>query len=249
MKYLSNPFFDKPMINPERIDRSSTCAGAELKMTELLNMTNILKNYDHCLISALEKYDFISAVHSVNTGIETTNLGKALLNSPNYPYKDKIDLNKLKIAGTLHDIGKICIPTEILTSKNKLSEAEFAIMRHHPIYSAKILKQFSPDPDLLMAVLAHHEKIDGSGYPNHLKKNEIPLMAQIITIADVYDALTSDRPYQAKKTPAESISIMKNMEGHFNDEILKIFIESKKPLISPAQSLLDNGRTQSLLAL
>jgi putative nucleotidyltransferase with HDIG domain len=246
------------MINPEKIDRYSkflTCRRTVSIEDEVANVIKIILETQvvpvkHEIIVKFLIGDFDSdiATHSFSTGKESRNLGMYILNSSQYKYKDKIDLDKLEIAGIFHDIGKVYIPTEILNNKNKLTENEFALIKEHPKYSFEILKKFYSDPEILMAVLSHHEKYDGSGYPNNLKNDEIPILAQIIAITDVYDALTSKRPYREELSPDKALDLMQTFDGHFNQDIFKIFLESKKPLISPIPVPPDNGRTPILPA-
>jgi len=102
----------------------------------------------------------------------------------------------IKIASLIHDIGKIGIPTEILSKPTKLSEAEFSLIKEHPQIGYNILKSINFLYPVAQIVLQHHERIDGSGYPNHLKGDEILLEAKIIGVADVVEAMSSHRPYR-----------------------------------------------------
>jgi putative nucleotidyltransferase with HDIG domain len=116
---------------------------------------------------------------------------------------DKLEL--IEIAGLLHDIGKIGIRDTILNKGSELSLEEFEEMKKHPEIGAKIvgnIKELSP---IVPAILYHHERVDGSGYPSGLKGEEIPIEARIIAVADAYDAMTTDRPY--KKAIAYSVAI------------------------------------------
>ncbi|PLX49823.1 MAG: two-component system response regulator [Desulfobulbaceae bacterium] len=110
-----------------------------------------------------------------------------------------IDFDLLRIGGILHDIGKIGVPDNILSSPGRLSVAEFEIIKRHPVQGAHILKPMEADARIAKIseiIMHHHEHYDGSGYPCGLKGGDIPLTARIVAIADSYDAMTSDRPYR-----------------------------------------------------
>lgn len=135
----------------------------------------------------------------------------------------------------LHDIGKVGIPDSILLKKDKLTHEELQIMLKHATIGYEALKTASKDLGedsfLKMALditLYHHERWDGSGYPFGLKGTEIPLSARIVAIADVYDALTTARPYKKAFSHEESIDILKNEFGKFDPKLLKIFMENSE---------------------
>ncbi len=131
-------------------------------------------------------------------------------------------------AAPMHDIGKIGIPDSILLKKSKLNDEEWEIMRQHPAYGAEIIGN-EPSELLQLAreiALTHHEKWDGSGYPNGLKEDEIPLSAQIVMIADVFDALTTERPYKKAWTVEEATKFIKDNAGnHFSPQIAALLDE------------------------
>lgn len=139
--------------------------------------------------------------------------------------QNEIDL--IKTAAILHDLGKIGTPDNILLKPDALTNEERVVMNEHVIKSADILRNISSlNPKVLDIVKHHHEKYDGTGYPDQLKGDNIPLEAQIIAIADTYDAMTSDRPYR-KGFPAEkAISILKEVSGtQFNPKIVDAFVQ------------------------
>lgn len=137
----------------------------------------------------------------------------------------------MRWAGVLHDVGKIRIPREILYKPGALTDEEFKIMKMHPIFSERILFPVLPLRFLCPVVRAHHERWDGKGYPDGLKEDSIPVAARIIAIADVFDALISDRPYK-KGMPWEKVRrILTEGRGtHFAPDFLDTFIESIAPL-------------------
>jgi HD-GYP domain-containing protein (c-di-GMP phosphodiesterase class II) len=125
------------------------------------------------------------------------------------------------IASVLHDIGKIYVPTEILTKPGKLSDQEFALVKAHSEYGYNILKDIRFPWPIADWVLQHHEKMDGFGYPNKLKGNEISLEASIITVADVVEAMCSHRPYRAALGVELALIEIKNNRGDkYRDEVV-----------------------------
>lgn len=131
------------------------------------------------------------------------------------------------LAGLLHDIGKALMPLEVLNKPGKLTDAEYEIMKTHPERGhALLLEGRGAGEAALEVCLHHHEKFDGSGYPHRLKSDQISQLARMGAVCDVYDAITSNRPYKAGWDPAESISRMASWKGHFDDGIFAVFVRS-----------------------
>ena len=130
------------------------------------------------------------------------------------------------VAGLLHDIGKLTIPDSILNKPEKLSADEFERIKLHPAAGGAILRQ-NPQLDALVldVCLHHHEKIDGSGYPHHLAGEQISLFAQMGAVCDVYDAVTSTRPYNRGWDPAEALQRMSGWTGHFGPRVLQALVK------------------------
>lgn len=152
-------------------------------------------------------------------------------------------LHDLGMVGLLHDIGKTLIPIEIVNKPEKLTQEEFQVMKTHPSKAVQILKNLVSE-DILNGIESHHEKLDGSGYPNKLSKDNIPLYGRITAICDVYHALSSDRSYRKTCFPNEVIEyLMGCVDSHFDYEILKVFL--KNVVAFPAGSFvkLSNGKT------
>ena len=125
----------------------------------------------------------------------------------------------------LHDLGKIAVPEFVLQKQGRLSEEEFSEIRRHPSYGADLLAsvstEFRPIADV---VRAHHERWDGQGYPLGLHTDEIPLMARIIAIVDVFEALTSERPYREPMGPEHALEYIRNGAGtQFDPRIVPLF--------------------------
>ena len=172
-------------------------------------------------LTDIRLHDTYTFAHSVNVAILSALLG-VLQKLP------KEDLLKLTLGGLLHDLGKITVPHEILTKPGHLSDDEWRLMQGHPDAGRQRLKKMFPNDILLSTIaLQHHEHIDGSGYPNHLQGEQIHRYARIVAIADVYDALTSVRPYKRAYTPSVAHRIMTTCSpGHFDLELLHLFFDN-----------------------
>ncbi len=135
---------------------------------------------------------------------------------------------KAGLAGLLHDVGKMAIPFDILDKPGKLTDEEFRIIKSHPVEGHKMLLEGCGVDDVALDVcLHHHEKVDGSGYPEKLKADEISLFAKMGAVCDVYDAITSNRPYKSGWDPAESLRKMAEWsKGHFDEAIFQAFVKS-----------------------
>lgn len=148
------------------------------------------------------------------------------------------------VAGLLHDVGKMLLPIEVLNKPGKLTDAEFAIVKGHPVKGHDfLLESASLDPVVLDVCLHHHEKFDGSGYPKGLKGEQISLFAKMGAVCDVYDAITSNRPYKTGWDPSESLRQMGTWaSGHFDLTVFQAF--AKTLGIYPVGSLvrLSSGR-------
>jgi HD-GYP domain-containing protein (c-di-GMP phosphodiesterase class II) len=144
----------------------------------------------------------------------------------------QLDLNEattrsMGMAGLLHDLGKAVMPMEVLNKPGKLTDEEFRIIKSHPVEGHRMLVEGGAVGELVLDVcLHHHEKIDGSGYPKGLKDKEISLHAKMGAVCDVYDAITSNRPYKAGWDPAESIRKMAEWTTHFDNRVFQAFVKS-----------------------
>ncbi|MDP3583818.1 MAG: HD-GYP domain-containing protein [Thiobacillus sp.] len=141
---------------------------------------------------------------------------------------DENEVREAGMAGLLHDLGKALMPMDVLNKPGKLTDDEFRIIKSHPVEGHRLLVEGKTYSDIVLDVcLHHHEKIDGSGYPDRLGGDSISLFAKMGAVCDVYDAITSNRPYKAGWDPAESIRKMAEWStGHFDERVFQAFIKS-----------------------
>lgn len=203
------------------------------------NMTDsILSNANAMIsLSRIRHADEYTFEHSVSVATFLMCFAKNLNFSPEI-------VHKIGTGGLLHDIGKMRIPNKILNKPSKLTDDEFALIQSHVIEGVKIIKELSEIDAIAAAVVAeHHERFDGSGYPNKKKANTISRYGQIAAIVDVYDAITSDRCYHKGMLPTTAMSkMMEWSKYHFNPKLVQAFIRSVG-IYPPATVVrLDSGR-------
>ena len=137
------------------------------------------------------------------------------------------EIKQAGLAGLLHDIGKAGIPSDVLNKPGALTDEEFSLVKLHPERGHQLLMQANILDEVVVDVcLHHHEKVNGTGYPHQLQADEISLFAKMGAVCDVYDAITSNRPYKAGWEPGISMQRMAQWEGHFDDTIFKAFVKS-----------------------
>lgn len=135
------------------------------------------------------------------------------------------ELIRIEVASLLHDVGKVRVPNRILDKPGRLSEEERAEMQLHSEIGESLIRKTAVSTEVLSAILHHHEHYDGHGYPGNLEGKAIPLTAQIIAIADVYDAITSERPYRHAMPPYKAVEIIKSGAGsQFDPELVDVFV-------------------------
>lgn len=137
---------------------------------------------------------------------------------------DEFERTTVRLGAYLHDVGKVRVPHEILNKPGRLTNEEFGVMKMHPEYGVELLAGIEFPWNITPIIRSHHERYDGSGYPDRLRGDEIPLHAQIIGIADVYDALTTTRSYRGAMTHAEAVAEIRRCEGHWRPDLLAAFL-------------------------
>jgi len=141
------------------------------------------------------------------------------------------ELEALRKAGTVHDVGKVCVPDAVLRKAGPLTDEECLLMREHPVVGEDICRPLKSFSLVLPIIRHHHERMDGSGYPDGLAGDAIPVTARILSIVDVYDALTTDRPYRSALSPEEALEIMSEEveNGWWDGEIFKEWCRESSP--------------------
>jgi len=165
-----------------------------------------VKEITHSFAKVVDMKDKYTNGHSTRVAKYTAMLAKEL------GYDDDTVEKYYRIA-LLHDVGKIGIPPEVLNKPGKLTDEEFEIIKSHTSQGYEALKEISIMPELAVGAQAHHERPDGKGYPNHLKGDEIPRVAQIIAVADCFDAMYSNRPYRNRMNFEKAVSIIQEVSG------------------------------------
>jgi HD-GYP domain-containing protein (c-di-GMP phosphodiesterase class II) len=186
-------------------------------------------------ISALKTSDEYTFKHSVDVATMSMILAKKQGLS-------RQEVQEIGIAGLLHDVGKTKIPPEILNKPDRLTEEEFAVMKQHSVYSYHIVKDRSEYNDTIaLGVLQHHEKMNGSGYPLGLTEDQISPYARILSVADIYDALVTERPYKSAFSQRDAVEMIMSMTHELHMPAMRAFLESM--ILYPVDSVvsLSNG--------
>jgi len=195
--------------------------------TEDIEDASMLKSK---LLEKIEQKDNITSNHCSKTSHYALKLGCNVgLNES--------DLSLLEVSATLHDVGKINVPNEILRKPTTLTTEEYEIIKRHSVWGAEIVETFLLEENtfaqmdlLAQTIRHHHERYDGGGYPDGLKGEVIPLLSQIISVADAFDAMTSDRTYRKAMEEEEAIEIIQNESGkQFHPSLVEAFIRLFTP--------------------
>lgn len=224
------------MFSDARMGRAIQVEQARALVEEISN--SVLRQ-PHALISLarLKNADEYTYMHSVAVCALMIALARQL-------NIEEDMVREAGLAGLLHDLGKVGIPLKVLNKPGKLTDAEFSVVKSHPEVGARILMEnYDVSPMVLDVCLHHHEKVDGTGYPHGLKGETISLFAKMGAVCDVYDAITSNRPYKKGWAPADSIRKMAEWsKGHFDEAVFQAFVKTVG--IYPTGSLvrLESGR-------
>jgi putative nucleotidyltransferase with HDIG domain len=209
----------KNLFNEARMGSSLNETDAKEIVEEITS--SILRNPDTLIsIARLKTIDDYTYMHSVSVCALMVSLAK------NLGYDNEF-CKKAGMAGLYHDIGKMFIPVDILTKPGKLTDEEYTIMKEHPKQGWEFLQNSEViSKETLDVCLHHHEKMDGTGYPFQLKSDDISVLAKMGAICDVYDAVTSDRPYKKGWEPSHAIKSMSEWKNHFDPTIFGAFVKS-----------------------
>lgn len=203
---------------------------------EIARETNVIR-----LLRSLQSKDEYTFQHTINIGVLVMLIGKWL-------EMDEQDTHKLMLAGTLHDIGKSKIPLSILNKPGSLTKEEFSIMKNHTIYGYEIMNKSSGfDENVKMAVLQHHERADGQGYPYGLKSDKVNLYAKIVAVADVYHAMTTTRVYRLKRNPYDVLEHLYKSIDTLDPKISLLFLDKMLCSLQSYKVLLNNGETGDVI--
>lgn len=170
-------------------------------------------------VARLKSHDDYSYLHSVAVSALMLALARQL-------GLDEAQTRLAGIGGLMHDLGKAFMPLEVLNKPGKLTDEEFAVMKTHAAAGAQALREAGADAGVVDIALSHHERMDGRGYPHALKEPEISLLARMGAVCDVYDAVTSIRPYKQPWDPAVAMREMARWDGHFDKRIFNAFVKS-----------------------
>lgn len=226
-----------------------TDADADLTSNELLNQTKEIivmsENPLHTfhMLHNVREYDDATFIHSLNVAILCNLFGQ-------WVDMEQEELDILTLAGLLHDVGKMKIPEEIIKKPGSLTEEEFSEVRNHPRRGYMLLEPIQLDERIKNVALMHHERCDGSGYPDKLTGEQMDEFAKIVAIADVYDALTSARVYRGPLCPFEVIEIIQEEdEGKkYDPRFLQSFLEGIVKSFIGCKVVLSDGRQGEIIA-
>lgn len=223
----------------EKIDVKDLSSYMVSFVKEVIEISNISTQ-----MKLLKERDDYTFKHSLGVSVLAVTLGKWL------GYSEESIL-ELSIIGLLHDIGKLKIPEEIVNKPGKLTPEEFELMKRHSLYSYEILLETGDfNEDILLGVLQHHEKINGTGYPDGLKGEEIHEYAKIIAVCDIYSALTSDRLYKYKDSPFNVADYLREESFQSLDpNIVSVFLTNISKLYVGNKVLLSDGTIGTIVYL
>lgn len=207
----------------------------------IVSMPGVMAN----LFNVIKNHDDYTYKHSLNVAIICGLLGKWLEN------EEKV-VQTFILTGLLHDIGKTQIPLDILNKPGKLSPAEFEVIKKHTILGYSLMQEATkaiPLPKkILLGILLHHERCDGSGYPRGLIHNKIPLVARIIAIADIYDAMVSERCYKEAVSPFEVVKVLtQEMFNKLDPTICTVFLNNVRNYLVGNIVELSTGKTAEVV--
>ena len=213
----ADDFIARPPNKPELIARVKSLLKIKMLNSNLTGIENVLFS----LANSVEAKDSYTQGHVDRVSAMALSIGKRMRLSPT-------ELEALRLGGALHDIGKMGIPEEILNKPGPLTEKEWAVMKTHTDIGYKICLPLKKNLGKALDVIRHHhEKLDGSGYPDGLRGSEISITARIMAVADIYDALSTDRPYRKAMSKSKALEILREemMEGKLDQVPVECLID------------------------
>ena len=209
---------DEFLIKPLHPAVVRTRVRAMLRNKSLIDSLEEAETILLALAQTVEHRDKYTGKHCQRLAVASVMLGEALGLASQ-------DLTALYRGGYLHDIGKIAIPDAILFKQGRLTNQEWEVMRGHPVRGEEICRPMQSLAPVLPIIRSHHERWDGSGYPDGLAGEDIPLLARILQVADIYDALTTERSYKPALTPEEAFAVMEEevRRGWRDPELVPLF--------------------------
>jgi putative two-component system response regulator len=212
----ADDFFAKPF----NLIEIRTRVAALLRVKFLLNQLERAERVITTLSLTIEARDPYTAGHCQRLARYAVDLGQAL-------GVDEAMLKALWLGGFLHDLGKIAVPDRILLKKGALNAEELAVMRIHPVVGSDLVQEMRTLDGVRPIIRHHHERFDGSGYPDGLAGEAIPLGARIMAVVDVYDALRTERPYKSTLNHEEAIAILwrETEAGSWDPQVVRTFID------------------------
>jgi putative two-component system response regulator len=215
-------------LHREQLEKLVAERTADLRLT-IDRLSRTEKALRESQAEAIRRLAFAAEFHDPTTGAHITRMSNAcaILAESHGLASDRVEL--IRLASPMHDIGKIGVPDEILRKPGKLTPAEMDEMRRHPEIGSDILS--GSDSELLVLggsiALTHHERWDGTGYPRRLAGTQIPVEGRIVAIADVFDALTSERSYKPAYSVEQAVAIMtEERESHFDPDLFDLFLQN-----------------------
>lgn len=201
--------------------------------TSSSDFTNTANNITYSLMQAISENDAVamnidalkvSDEYTFKHSVDVATMAMIIARKSGLPNKD---VYQIGVAGLLHDVGKSHIPNEILNKAGKLTEEEFTVMKNHTIYGYNILKEKSEiSNEIIAGVLQHHEKINGRGYPLKLADKQITPYARVLSVADIYDALVTERPYKKGFSAHDALEMIMAMTDELDVDFMRSFIDT-----------------------